>query len=86
MIPEVSGIDVLRQIRQHSELKLVPVIVLTNSFVSENAALFMSLGANMYITKLEHDINYIIKKVNDCIDGACVMTIADIGRSESLET
>ncbi len=82
IIPEVSGIDVLRKIREHDDLKSLPVIILTNSFVSENAALFLSLGANMYITKLEHDIDYIIKKVNECISGACVMSIADIGKNE----
>ena len=67
MIPTMSGLDVLRHIKQDKNLKNIPVIILTNSFNGENADLFLSLGASQYIIKLETDAKEVVNKVTQVI-------------------
>lgn len=68
LIPTISGLDVLRTIKQNENLKHIPVIVLTNSFKKENAGLFLSLGANSYVIKIENDPKHIVQKVNQLLE------------------
>ena len=77
IIPEVSGLDVLRSIRKDKKWDCVPVIMLTNSFAPANEQLFLSLGANMYITKMDHDAAYIVEKTEECLFGACTAHTKD---------
>lgn len=70
LIPTVSGLDVLRTIKQDESLKQIPVVVLTNSFKKENADLFLSLGASLYIVKMENDPQHIVQKVNQLLETA----------------
>lgn len=70
LIPNVSGLDVLRTIKQDESLKQIPVIILTNSFKKENADLFLSLGASLYLVKMENDPKHIIQKVNQLLQAA----------------
>ena len=67
MIPEVNGIDVLRKLKQDDRLAPVPVIVITNSFAPENEDLFRSLGARMYLMKMDHEPSALVAKVNMCM-------------------
>ncbi len=70
LIPTVSGLDVLRTIKQDENSKQIPVIVLTNSFKKENADLFLSLGASLYLVKMDHDPKHIVQKVNQFLEAA----------------
>ena len=50
-IPKIEAKDVLRAMRQHPELKRVPVIVLTTSTNETDIAESYALGANAFISK-----------------------------------
>lgn len=67
LIPSVSGIDVLRTIKQDERLKNVPVIILTNSFRKENEELFLSLGASRYLVKIENEAQDIVREVDQLL-------------------
>lgn len=50
-MPVMGGFEVLERIRNHPELKSLPVIVLTASYQPEDKVKSIELGANLYITK-----------------------------------
>lgn len=50
-LPKVDGLEVLRQIRAHPELGVVPVVVLTTSTEDQDVQTAYKLGANSYIVK-----------------------------------
>ena len=51
MMPEISGREVLQEIRQHSSLAELPVIMVTAQDQSEDIIEALKLGANDYVTK-----------------------------------
>jgi CheY-like chemotaxis protein len=53
MMPKLSGENVLRFIRSHPKLAKVPVVILTNAFMSEQARIVTALGVDRAIVKTE---------------------------------
>ncbi len=54
-LPDMTGIDILRQIKQNKYLKSSPVVVLTTTDDSREIKRCYELGCNVYITK---PVNY----------------------------
>jgi len=50
-MPKVDGVEVLRQIKSDSRLRLMPVVVLTSSREERDVAESYRLGANAYVVK-----------------------------------
>jgi len=50
-LPKVDGLEVLRQLKQHAVLRVIPVVVLTTSADSGDVQTAYHLGANSYIVK-----------------------------------
>jgi hypothetical protein len=50
-LPKVDGLEVLRQIRAHPQLRVIPVVVLTTSAENADVQAAYRLGANSYIVK-----------------------------------
>ena len=50
-LPKLDGIDVLREIKQHSVTKIVPVVILTSSFHYSDMQACYQAGANSYLVK-----------------------------------
>lgn len=51
MMPEVSGIELLRRWRRHPETKNIPVVMLTAKTETENLVTGLDAGADDYISK-----------------------------------
>jgi CheY-like chemotaxis protein len=51
MMPEVSGLDILRQMRQDSVLANIPVVVVSAKSMPADIRDGMEAGASMYLTK-----------------------------------
>ena len=50
-LPRVSGLDVLKRIRETDRTKLLPVVVLTSSKLDEDVVRSYAIGANAYVRK-----------------------------------
>jgi CheY-like chemotaxis protein len=50
-LPKVDGLEVLRCLKEHPVLKVIPVIVLTSSLETRDIQTAYKLGANSYINK-----------------------------------
>ena len=51
MMPEVSGLDILRQMRQDLALASIPVVVVSAKSMPADIKIGMEAGASMYLTK-----------------------------------
>ena len=67
MMPDMSGIDVLRRIRQRFSPAALPVIMVTANALSENVVEALDAGANDYITK-PVDFKIALSRVNVQVD------------------
>ena len=50
-MPKVDGIEVLRRVKSHPELKLIPVVMLTSSREEQDLVRTYQLGVNAYVVK-----------------------------------
>lgn len=50
-MPKVDGMEVLRQIKTHEQLKVVPIVMLTSSREEQDLVKSYQLGANAYVVK-----------------------------------
>lgn len=51
MMPEISGLDILRQMRQDPELSHIPVVVVSAKSMPTDIKNGMEAGASTYLTK-----------------------------------
>ncbi len=70
MLPEVNGVEVLKFIRSHADLKSIPVLVLSNAFLTELANKAMKAGANKGILKSECNPAKLVGMIHDMLGGA----------------
>jgi CheY-like chemotaxis protein len=54
-LPDMTGIDILRRVKEDNDLKCAPVVVLTTTDDSHEIKRCYELGCNVYITK---PVNY----------------------------
>ena len=50
-LPKVNGIDVLRRIKEHEELKKIPVLMLSTTDDPKEVETCHDIGCNFYLTK-----------------------------------
>lgn len=65
MMPKLSGIDLLRQLRQHPERKNIPVLVLSNLAQPKEAEEIKSLGVKELLLKANLTPSQIVAKVRE---------------------
>lgn len=51
MMPEVSGLEVLRHIRQTPELAAIPVVIVSAKATASDISAGLEAGASIYLTK-----------------------------------
>ena len=50
-MPKVDGLEVLRQLKQDEQLKLIPVVIMTSSREEQDVIESYRLGVNAYVVK-----------------------------------
>lgn len=63
ILPRLSGMEVLRRVREEPGLSAVPVIVLTNVESSEAVEQAVALGARAYLVKTNYRLEEVLEKV-----------------------
>ena len=63
-LPKVDGLEVLRQVKSHSETRIIPIVVLTSSHEEKDVIESYKLGVNSYIVK-PVDFEKFIQAVSD---------------------
>ena len=61
-MPDISGIDVLRELRSHGDTKDIPVLMLTSKNLVSDVELAFEMGALEYLSK-PLDLDLISRKV-----------------------
>lgn len=69
MLPDINGLEILKQIKQDQTLKSIPVVLLTNlgqdSVIKEG----FKLGADAYFIKLAYNPEQIVQEVKSILAG-----------------
>jgi len=69
-MPRMNGIEFIRQIKQHPELKSLPVIIVSYKDKEEDRILGLDAGANYYLTKSSFEDDSLIHAAVDLIGEA----------------
>lgn len=67
MLPDINGLEILKQIKQNSNSKDIPVIMLTNLGQDEVIKEGFSLGAQGYFIKASHTPDQIAEEVKNIL-------------------
>lgn len=64
-IPKIEGLEVLRQIKAHEQLKTIPVVILTGSHQEAAIVKSYELGVNAYVIKptLFNDFSAVVREL-----------------------
>lgn len=69
MMPKMSGIDVLTEIKSNPETKSIPVVVLTNLSGDKDAEKALELGAVKFIVKSKNKPKQIVEQIREILAG-----------------
>ena len=69
-MPRMNGIDLISHIRQHEELKSLPIIIISYKDSKEHRLQGLEAGANYYLTKSSFEDNSFIDAIVDLIGEA----------------
>ena len=69
-MPRMNGIDLISHIRQHEELKSLPIIIISYKDSKEHRLQGLEAGANYYLTKSSFEDNSFIEAIVDLIGEA----------------
>ena len=84
MLPDLSGIDICKSIRRESNLKNLPIIMLTAKGEGEDKIKGLNSGADDYITK-PFSFNEVLARINALLRRSEPKTVADNLEYEDLK-
>lgn len=69
MMPKMTGIDVLKEVKGDPKTKSIPVVVLTNLSGMEDVEKAIELGAVKFIIKSENKPKEVVEQVREILKG-----------------
>ena len=70
LLPKKDGFQVLEELKSNPDLKLIPVIVLSNLGADTDIKRALSLGAEDYFVKSQHPIAEVVERVRKYVAGS----------------
>ncbi len=67
MLPKLSGIQVLKQLRAQPETKKIPVVVLSNAYLANSIDAAQEAGATAILTKLSRTPKQVVEEVRNIL-------------------
>jgi DNA-binding response OmpR family regulator len=83
-MPGANGYDICYEMRQHDELREIPVILLVGSFEPFDELQASTVKANAYLTKPFQSIRQLIAQVNELLEASGTADAAPAAESEDL--
>ena len=74
LMPKVSGMTILRELKSDPELEVIPVIILTNVEGVNELSQAISLGASVYLVKAETNIDMLSAKIKEVLESEAIAT------------
>lgn len=68
ILPKVNGFEVLKLLKQNSETKEIPVLVLTNLEGIKEIDKAIELGATTYLVKAQYSLEEVMDKVKSALE------------------
>lgn len=68
VLPKINGLEVLGKLKEDSETKTIPVILLTNLEGINNVGKALELGATTYLVKAQYSLDEVVKKIEQTIN------------------
>ena len=68
ILPKIHGFEVLKRLKDDSETKDIPVIVLTNLEGTGDIEKALELGATTYLVKANYSLEEVIQKINQALN------------------
>ncbi|MCD5381139.1 MAG: response regulator [Candidatus Pacebacteria bacterium] len=67
MLPGKTGEEVLKELKEHTDLSNTPIIVFTNKSSHEDKETLIKLGADKYFVKAQTDLNDLVTTIKDLV-------------------
>ena len=67
ILPKIHGFDVLKKLKEDSDTKEIPVIVLTNLEGLEDVEKALELGATTYLVKTQYSLEEVVQKIKKAL-------------------
>ena len=64
ILPKMNGFDFLKEIKSKSDLKDIPVVILSNLGQDQDVKLGKELGAVDYLVKTQHPLTGVVEKIS----------------------
>jgi len=68
VMPKIDGFSILKTIKRNSELKKIPIVLLTNLSQKENVEKGFELGADSYIIKAHFTPSEVVEKIKEILE------------------
>jgi DNA-binding response OmpR family regulator len=70
LLPKKDGFQVLEELKANPDLKLIPVVVLSNLGSDADIKRALAIGADDYFVKSQHPIAEVVERVRKYVSGA----------------
>lgn len=67
ILPKMHGLEVLKQLKEDSETKDIPVIILTNLEGTDDVEKALELGATTYLIKASYTLKEVLSKIKQVL-------------------
>jgi len=69
MLPQKSGFEILKEIKQDPKVKDIPVLILSNLAQEKEVEKGLELGAEDYLVKTDYSIQQVMEKIKKALKG-----------------
>ncbi len=74
LMPKVSGLTILRQVKENSDLEDIPVLILTNVEGASEVEQAIELGASGYLVKSDTTLDLLAAKAREILSSEAIST------------
>jgi DNA-binding response OmpR family regulator len=67
MVPKIDGVEIIKKIRAHQEFNSLPIIVLSNGYMTDMVNEAIKAGANRYVSKMRCSPKLMLEVVNELL-------------------